>query len=130
MSERLRSPLPDDPRYWEDLGSRIVAEAAGPLAARSARLSASGSGDGPNDAPPPAWHQLISRQAGWWIAASVALALALWLALPQRAPSPAFRWIERALAPDEAAGTLVARSVPPPVELLMARVEPASGEDA
>lgn len=115
MAELPQSPLPPDLRYWEDLARRIRDDAAPPLAAYAA-----------TDTP---WYDLLARRAPWLVAAAAAAMLTLWLALPARDASPALRWIERSLAPTEAAGTLIGGPQPPSVEALMVQFPPARNEE-
>ena len=93
MSSELRSKLPDDPRYWDDLALRINADAAGPLAAYAG---------GGGEATGGGWYRFLARRAPWLVAASAAAALILWLALPAR-DSIAIEWMERSLTPEDGA---------------------------
>ena len=108
MVERSRTPLPSDPDYWERLALRIRADAAEPLAAYAQR----------------AWYGVLSHRAPWWVAASAAAILSFWLVLPAREHSDGVHWIERSLAPNEVAGTLMGGPVPPSVEMLLKHFPP------
>ena len=114
MPELPPSPLPQEPEYWEKLEAKIRADAAGPLAAYA----------GVNNG----WDSVLAQRAPWLVAASVAAMLLLWLALPERGPSVAFRWIEGSLTPSELAGTLVSGAAPPSVEILMVQFPPTEEE--
>lgn len=120
MTDLPESKLPRDPGYWKELARRIRADAAGPLAAYAAREKLEVAAD------PDVWYGVLARRASWLVAASAAAMLVLWLALPSRGPSVAFRWIERSLSPDDAAGSLVSGAEPPSVEVLMAQFAPES----
>ena len=115
MTDRPQSKLPQEPEYWDRLTRKITDDAAGPLA----RYAASGDD----------WATVLGRHAPWLVAASVAAMLVLWLSLPARQPSPAFRWIEGSLIPSEVAATLVVGSAPPSVEALMIQFAPTGEEE-
>ncbi|NKB87262.1 MAG: hypothetical protein GKS06_03455 [Acidobacteria bacterium] len=111
MAERPASELPEDPGYWDELATRITQDAAGPLAGYAQQ---------------DLWYGALARRAPWVAAASVAAILLLWLSLPGSDPGAGvFRSIERALAPDDPAGVLVAGESAPPVATLMAEFPPA-----
>jgi hypothetical protein len=114
MTDRPQSKLPQEPEYWDELAAKINDDATGPLASYAAT---------PDD-----WTAVLGRQAPWLVAASAAAMLVLWLTLPARPPSMAFRWIESSLIPSEVAGTLVAGSAPPSVETLMVQFPPSEEE--
>ncbi len=114
MPDLPRSPLPQEPEYWEELAGKIRADAAGPLAGYAGVDSG--------------WYGVLAQRAPWLVAASAAAMLLLWLALPERGPSVAFRWIEGSLAPSELAGTLVSGAAPPTVEILMVQFPPSEEE--
>ncbi len=115
MAENPNSNLPQDPEYWAGLASRIREDAAGPLVAYAAAQEG--------------WYDVLSERAAWLVAASAAAMVILWLALPSN-DSVAFRWMERSLAPDGVAGSLVGGPTPPSVEVLMAQFRPASLDEA
>ena len=115
MADPPRSRLPEDPEYWDGLARRISDDAAGPFAAYAAG----------NDG----WAAVLGRVAPWLVAASAAATLVLWLTLPARPSSPAFRWIESSLVPREMAGTLVSGAVPPTVDTLMVQFSPPADEE-
>ncbi len=114
MPDLSRSQLPQEPEYWEKLAVKVREDAAGPLAGY-ARVDSG-------------WDGMLARRAPWLVAASVAAMLLLWLALPERGPSVAFRWIEGSLTPSELAGTLVSGAAPPSVEILMVQFPPSEEE--
>ena len=114
MSDLPQSHLPQEPEYWEQLAAQIRADAAGPLADYAA--------------VDHGWYGMLAQRAPWLVAASVAAMLLLWLALPERGPSVAFRWIESSLTPSELAGTLVSGAAPPTVEILMVQFPPSEEE--
>ncbi len=114
MPDLPPSQLPQEPEYWEELAAKIRADAAGPLAGYS------GVDDG--------WYGVLAERATWLVAASVAAMLLLWLTLPARGPSVAFRWIEGSLTPSELAGTLVSGAAPPSVDTLMVNFPPSEEE--
>lgn len=113
MVEHPNSPLPRDPEYWESLAQRIRADAAGPLAGYATTV---------------AWYDVLARQAAWLVAAAAIVIVALLLTLPQPDPDAAYRWIERSLAPDEPAGTLIAGPTAPSVDVVMVQFPPAGGD--
>lgn len=104
-----KSPLPTDPKYWDDLAERIAEDARAPLAQYAKRRDV--------------WYGVLSREAPWLVAASAAALLLLWLALPE-APRAHSSFIERAVAPREAAGSLLGGSEPPSVDELMLAFPP------
>ena len=110
MAEAPKSRLPQEPEYWEALAERIRQDASGPLGAYARAQDV--------------WYGVLSRRASWFLTASVAAMLLLWLALPTRSSSVAFRWIEHSLAPDEPAGTLIVGPVTPSVDALMVQFAP------
>ena len=114
MPDLPQSPLPQKPEYWEDLAGRIREDAAGPLAAYAGVKGG--------------WDSVLAQRAPWLVAVSAAAMLLLWLALPERGPSVAFRWIEGSLTPRELAGTLVSGAAPPTVEILMVQFPPSEEE--
>jgi hypothetical protein len=109
-----RSPLSDDPDYWDRLARRIGEDAAAPLA----RYAAEGR------APGDTWLGLLSRSAPWVAAASAAAMLVFGLTLPPRGLDPALRWIEASVAPHDLAGTLLGGSLPPSVDSVMLEFSP------
>ena len=113
MSEGPSSPLPTEPEYWERLASRVRADAAAPLAAYAA--------EGP-------WYAVLARRAPWLVAASIAATVVLWLSMPSPQGIAIARWLESSLAPEEAAGTLIAGPEPPRVDVLMAQFSPPTGD--
>ena len=110
MAEEARSKLPPDPEYWAGLEQRIRADAEQPLARYGAT--------------PDAWYGLLARSAPWLVAASAAAMLVLWFTLPPSDAGGDLGWIERFLAPDELAGTLVGGAAPPSVDTLMVQFSP------
>ena len=116
MAEFPKSQLPTEPEYWDRLARRIHEDASGPLAAYAA------GGD--------SWYGPLAQRAPWLVAAATAAMLILWLALPSSGSSVAFRWMERSLAPDEVAGTLISGQQPPSVDVLMAQFPPALHDEA
>ena len=114
MPELPESQLPQEPEYWDGLADKIRMDAARPLAAYAGR------GEG--------WDGMLARRAPWLVAASVAAMLVLWLTLPERGPSVAFRWIEGSLTPSELAGTLVSGAAPPTIDTLMIQFPPSEEE--
>jgi hypothetical protein len=114
-ADQPQSQLPQEPEYWDEMARRIGEDAAGPLAAYAASKDS--------------WTTLLGRQAPWLVAASAAAMLVLWLTLPARQSSVAFRWIERSLVPNEMAGTLVSGAAPPSVDTLMVQFPPAIDEE-
>jgi hypothetical protein len=115
MAERSHSQLPQEPEYWEGLAQRINADAAAPLAAYAAAQDD--------------WYGILARRAPWLVAAAAAAMLILWITLPAREPSPAYRWMASALAPNEAAGTLIVGMEPPSVDALMVQFPPQLDEE-
>ena len=115
MAELPKSPLPREPEYWEELARRIRRDASGPLAAYAAAQDV--------------WYGVLARRSPWLVAASAAAMLILWLALPASDSSVAFRWMERSLAPNEIAGTLIGGPEPPSVDALMVQFSPAFHEE-
>jgi hypothetical protein len=113
--EMPKSQLPQDQAYWDELAQRIHTDASGPLATYARAHEG--------------WYVVLARRAPWLTAASVAAMLVLWLALPNLDSSVAFRWMERSLAPDEPAGTLLGGPEPPSVERLMAQFPPAAEDE-
>lgn len=111
MADRSHSRLPQDPEYWETLARKVRDDAAAPLAGYAAAE------DG--------WYGVLARSAPWLVAASAAAMLILWLVLPPREDSMAMRYIAGALAPTEAAGTLISGTEPPSVDALMVQFPPA-----
>lgn len=116
---RPPAKLPQDPDYWEGLAGKIRDDAAAPLAAYAAASGA---------APVP-WFGVLARRAPWWLAASVAAIVMLWLALPPRDVSPGPAWIEAELAPSGAAATLVSGPAPPAVDDLLGFFSPAGEQE-
>jgi len=114
MTEVPKSQLPKDPEYWEALTQRILQDASGPLAAHATSCDV--------------WYDLLARRSASLVAASAAAMLLLWLALPAPESSVAFGWIERSVAPDEIAGTLLGGPVPPSVDALIVQFPPAPDE--
>lgn len=102
-----KSALPTDSDYWDSLAGRIARDAESPLAAYAD------------------WSKVLARRAPWWLAASVAAMLALWLTLPSRASSRT-AWLESALAPDEVAGAMLGGPAPPSLESLMSHFPPGA----
>lgn len=100
-----KSTLPDDTAYWDALASRIARDAESPLASHAD------------------WTSVLSRRAPWWLAASVAAMLALWLTLPSRV-STRTHWLELALTPHEVPGAMLGGPVPPSLEDLMSHFPP------
>jgi len=113
MAEHPNSPLPRDPEYWTRLAQRIHADAAAPLAGYAAADT---------------WYGVLARQASWLVAAAAIVIVALLLTLPRPDSDAAYRWIERSLAPDEFAGTLIAGPTAPSVDVVLAQFPPADGE--
>ncbi len=111
MVDQPQSQLPQEPAYWDDLARKIGEDAAGPLAAFAAIDNG--------------WTGVLARRAPWLVAASAAAMLVLWLTLPARDSSVAFRWIESSMIPSEVAGTLISGSAPPSVDALMVQFPPA-----
>jgi hypothetical protein len=111
MAESAGSQLPQDPAYWDSLAQRIRDDAAAPLAAYAATADV--------------WYDVLARRASWWVAASAAAMLIVWLTLPVADGEIAFRAMERLLAPSEPAGTLISGSAPPAVDALMVQFSPA-----
>ena len=114
-ADQPHSQLPQEPEYWDALARRMSDDAAGPLAAYAAGSDS--------------WATLLGRQAPWLVAASAAAMLILWLILPPRQSSVAFRWIESSLVPNEMAGTLVSGAAPPSVNTLMVQFPPATNDE-
>ena len=112
MADLSQSQLPQEPEYWEGLARKINADAAAPLAAYAAAEYG--------------WYGVLARRALWLVAASAAAMLILWLALPAREDSMAFRWIAGSLAPNETAGTLISGAAPPSVDELMVQFPPGA----
>jgi len=112
--EQTRSQLPQEPEYWELLAREVRDDAAAALAAYAR------TGD--------AWYGLLARSAPWLVAASAAAILVLWLALPARQDSLAFRWMASFAVPSERAGSLVSGTQPPSVDALMVQFPPADEE--
>ncbi len=125
MADLPPSQLPQDPEYWGELAGKIREDAAAPLAAYA------GAEDGRIDdgRVDDGWYRILARRAPWLLAASAAAMLILWLALPERGTSPAFRWIADALAPSETAGTWIGGAAPPSVDALMVHFSPALDEE-
>jgi hypothetical protein len=115
MAEVPKSQLPQDPDYWEHLARRICRDASGPLAAYAAAQDV--------------WYGVLGRRAPWLVAGSAVAMLILWLALPTPDSSVAVLWMERSLAPNEIAGTLIGGPEPPSVEALMVEFPPALLEE-
>ena len=108
--DQSQSQLPQEPEYWDRLAREINADAAAPLAAYAAAEYG--------------WYGILARRAPWLVAASAAAMLILWLTLPAREDSMAFRWIAGSLAPNETAGTLISGAAPPSVDELMVQFPP------
>ncbi len=115
MAELPASPLPRSPEYWDRLARAVRDDAAGPLGAYA-------------DAHDGAY-AVLARRAPWLIAASAAAMLLLWLALPVSKASVAHRWMEQAVAPRGAAGTLLAGPAPPSVDAVLVEFPPAAVEE-
>jgi len=111
MADRPQSQLPQDPEYWEALARKVRDDSAAPLAAYAAAEHG--------------WYGELARRAPWLVAASAAAMLILWLVLPPREESMAIRYIAAALAPTEAAGTLISGTEPPSIDALMVQFPPA-----
>ncbi len=110
MADLSQSQLPQEPEYWEGLARKIKANAAAPLASYAAAQ------DG--------WYAVLAHRAPWLVAATAAAMLILWITLPARETSPAFRWMASSLAPNEMAGTLITGTEPPSVDALMVQFPP------
>lgn len=108
------SKLPRAPEYWERLAQRIRLDASGPLASYAARQDA--------------WYEVLARCAVWLVAASAAAMLLLSLFLSAPDHSQLLGWMERSVAPNEAAGRLLGSSQPPRVEELLAHFPPPDEE--
>lgn len=115
MTEAPKSPLPRDSEYWENLAGRILRDASGPLAAYAAVRDV--------------WYGVLARRAPWLVAASAAAMLILWLVLPSAGSSLSLDWMERSVAPNEIAGSLVGGPEPPSVDALMVQFPPALLEE-
>lgn len=113
MADLPGSPLPREPEYWDGLARRIAADAAAPLA----RYAASGS-----------WYDLLANRAPWLVAAAALAIAALLLTMPRGANEAAYLWIERSLAPDETAGSLLSSSSPPSIDVMLAQFLPPGTE--
>lgn len=109
-----RSPLPQEPEYWNRLAERIGRDAAAPLA---------------DYATAERWYGALARQAPWLVAAAAAVIVALLLTLPAAPDSSAYRWIETSLVPEEAAGSLIAGPTVPTVPELLPAFSPTSLEE-
>lgn len=108
------SPLPGDPEYWQGLGDRIVADAAGPLAGYAASCR---------------WYGVISQRAPWLVAAAAVVIVTLLLTLPSPPDSAAYRWIEQSVAPGESVGALISGASMPTVPQLLPAFPPADPEE-
>ena len=84
-------------------------DAAGPLAAYAAVQDV--------------WYGVLARRAPWWVAASAAAMLILWLALPTYESAEAAGF-EGSVVPVEVAGTLISGPAPPSVDVLMVQFPP------
>lgn len=115
MNELPRSPLPEDPEYWNRLAERIHADASSTLSAYAATNET--------------WYGPLARRAPWLLAASAAAMLFLWLSLPGGSSSM-YRSLERSLAPTDVAGSLLGAPTPPSVDALMVQFAPGFDEKA
>lgn len=110
MPNLPKSSLPEEPEYWDALARRITQDGAGPLTKYAAVQEI--------------WVDVLARRAAWWVAASLAAMLTLWLSLPASGSPGGAAWIERSLAPHDRAGALLGGSTPPSVDELMAQFPP------
>jgi hypothetical protein len=110
VSERISSPLPEDPGYWEELARRIGEDAEAPLARYA------GAGE---------WYGIVSRGASWLVPGAAAAMLLLWFLLPGPSSPPPF--LERSVLPSEPAGRLVGGPLPPGVDALLVHFAPEHG---
>ena len=109
MSQPPRSQLPQDSEYWDELARKIGHDAVDPLLEYAAARSA--------------WYGVLDRRAPWFVAASAAAMLLIWLALPPP-DSSATPSLEGGLVPKEVAGTLIAGPEPPSVDVLLVQFPP------